>query len=550
MIYDIFYVSKTSINADNWKKFHSKYPSSQKIENLNSFDDIRKKSFTKFFWVVWDDLIIEDNFNFDYRVSEWDESYVHVWKNGNYFDGISLISKQHSFTKKEFDLRFFVSNKKEIDQVASIPKAFDIFYINTFEEYKNAIDQSTTNMFWVVWNDVEISKDFKFNFQVPYYNQHITHIFKNDCFYDGICLFSKSKPVTQREFNHRFFIDKKEIDIVASYPKKFDIFEIENYNDYLLAKEQSTTDLFYVVPNEVEPLADFNFDLYFSHHNSYDRRTNHVFKNIDVTETKYNGIMLLSKFLDISKKEIDYRYLITKREYDNVASKLKPYDIVFISYNEPNADENWNSLKEKFPRAKRVHGVKGIHNAHIAAAKISTTPMFFVVDGDAKIVDSFNFDLLLHKYDRDIVHIWHSKNPINDLEYGYGGVKLLPKDLVLSMNTNTVDMTTTISDKIRIVPDVSNYTMFNTDPFNTWKSAFRECVKLSSKAIDRNYHQETEARLNIWCTVGADRTYGKYAIRGALEGKLYGEENISNPDNLRRINDFEWLIEKFNFTTD
>ena len=41
------------------------------------------------------------------------------------------------------------------------------------------------------------------------------------------------------------------------------------------------------------------------------------------------------------------------------------YDIVFISYQEPNADENYNKLLKRFPLAKRVHGVKGIHQAHI-----------------------------------------------------------------------------------------------------------------------------------------------------------------------------------------
>lgn len=45
------------------------------------------------------------------------------------------------------------------------------------------------------------------------------------------------------------------------------------------------------------------------------------------------------------------------------------YDIVFISYNEPTADANYAALKERFPIAKRVHGVKGIHQAHIKAAK-------------------------------------------------------------------------------------------------------------------------------------------------------------------------------------
>ena len=68
------------------------------------------------------------------------------------------------------------------------------------------------------------------------------------------------------------------------------------------------------------------------------------------------------------------------------------YDIIFISYNEPNAEDNWKSLKERFPMSKRVHGVKGIHQAHIAAARKSFTKMFWVVDGDAQIVPSFSFD--------------------------------------------------------------------------------------------------------------------------------------------------------------
>jgi hypothetical protein len=45
------------------------------------------------------------------------------------------------------------------------------------------------------------------------------------------------------------------------------------------------------------------------------------------------------------------------------------YDIIFISYNEPNADENFARLKARFPYAHRVDGIKGIHQAHIAAAK-------------------------------------------------------------------------------------------------------------------------------------------------------------------------------------
>lgn len=219
------------------------------------------------------------------------------------------------------------------------------------------------------------------------------------------------------------------------------------------------------------------------------------------------------------------------------------YDIVFISYNEPNADANWQNLKSRFPRAKRIDGVKGIHQAHIEAAKRCFTKMFWVVDADAQIVPEFNFSHKVGEYDLETVHVWRSINPINDLVYGYGGIKLLPRSLTINMDVSKPDMTTSISQYFKAVPEVANITAFNTDPFNTWKSAFRECAKLASNSIDRQVTEETQARLNTWCSVGNDKPYGDYAIAGALNGKAFAE---TSPSNIQKINDFEWLREQFN----
>ena len=221
------------------------------------------------------------------------------------------------------------------------------------------------------------------------------------------------------------------------------------------------------------------------------------------------------------------------------------YDIVFISYQEPNADENFAALKKRFPTAKRVHGVKGIHQAHIAGAKLCFTKMFWIVDGDAQILDSFDVSYKVDKWDLDVVHVWRCKNPINDLIYGYGGIKLFPRQATIDMDLSKPDMTTSISNKFKAVQELANITAFNTGEFETWKSAFRECCKLSSKVIDRQKDKETEDRLDIWCTVGADRMYGEYAIAGAKLGREYGEKYKDSPQDLRRINDFDWLKEKF-----
>jgi len=345
MIYDLFYVSVG--RAEHWQEFKDRFPSAQLIENIQSLDDIKKRTFTRMFWVVWDDMKIREDFDFEYRATEWDLDYVHVFKNGNHFNGVILMPK--------------------------------------------------------------------------------------------------NSPASNKEFKYRFFINKKEIDIVASDPRK-------------------------------------------------------------------------------------------------VGSS---FDIVFISYNEPHADANWQKLKSRFPRAKRISNVKGIHEAHMAAARIVDSEMFWVVDGDAQIVDDFNFDY--EDPELYTVHVWRSINPINDLVYGYGGVKLLPTQMTLDMDLSKPDMTTSISNKFRVVEQISNVTAFNTGPFDAWKSAFRECCKLASKTIRGQNDAETEQRLDVWCSdVGKQREFGEHAIRGAKEGREYGVKHSNDTEALYKINDFNWLRERFN----
>lgn len=221
------------------------------------------------------------------------------------------------------------------------------------------------------------------------------------------------------------------------------------------------------------------------------------------------------------------------------------YDIVFISFNEPDADSRYFKLLKKALKLTngihRVHGVNGIHQAHIAAAKLVRTKMFWVVDADAEILPTFKFKIKLDPSEEDIVHVWRSINPVNGLEYGNGGVKLLPRELTLNLDVNSTDMTTSISSKFKIMPTVSNITKFNTSPFNTWRSAFRECVKLSSGVIHGDDLEESQSRLNTWLYQGGDSEFGEYAKGGASAGHWFGTTYKDNKEMLAKINDYDWL---------
>ena len=435
---------------------------------------------------------------------------------------------------------FFIGNKNTYaEEWNTFKERFPI--LKSAESINEAKTKAITKFFWCIYPDIIINDSFDFSYTPDAWSQDYIHIFLNNTAYDGISLVPKNAEVTERESKHRFYMNKKDVEIVASIPKTYDIFNADTYEEYLHALEISKTEMFWVVPSSVDVSDDFKFDLYFDHHNTYDRNINHVMLNGEY----HDGVILCSKNVKISQREWHFKFISKKKEHDILASTPKPYDIVFISYREPNAEENYSALKERFPRAKRIHGVKGIHQAHIEAAKLCDTPMIWIVDGDAQVVDEFNFDYQVPAWQYNHVHVWRSKNPINGLVYGYGGIKLFPRELTENMDTSKPDMTTSISDKFVAIKEVSNITGFNTSEFDTWKSAFRECVKLSSKTIDRQKDDETTRRLAIWTNIGKDKPYGKYAILGAREGMAYGSKNKGNLEELKKINDFDWLKDRF-----
>jgi hypothetical protein len=334
-----------------------------------------------------------------------------------------------------------------------------------------------------------------------------------------------------------FYISKFKDATYCSLLKKYPF--IKHAVDISTAQKKSFTKMFWATWNDLDIVDNFDFNF---EPPKWDQKYIHVFKKNDL----YEGVCLIPKVCSISKREMEYRFFTNKKEIDILSARPAPYDIVFISYNEVHADKNYLNLLNRFPNAKRVHGVKGIHQAHIEAAKLVSTELFWVVDGDAVILDTFDFSYFIPYRDFDTkltVHVWKSSNPINGLEYGYGGVKLLPTKLTLEVDINSTDMTTSISDKFKSVNQVSNITAFNTDPFSTWRSAFRECAKLASKSISRQNSDETEERLRIWSTQGVGSNYWEYAHAGASAAIMFVKQH---PDMLNKINDFDWLFKKFN----
>ena len=185
-------------------------------------------------------------------------------------------------------------------------------------------------------------------------------------------------------------------------------------------------------------------------------------------------------------------------------------DVVFLSYDEPTANEHFARLRTFAPHAKRVHGVKGLGNAHRKAAEISDTDYLFVVDADNWILNGFKFDPpepeLSGKY------LWCSRNAVNGAIWRNGAIKLIRRADVLALTSFDVDFFLTIPGKIRLVDWVATETRFNSSPFMAWRAGFRECAKMAAGSVRSTRIQEM---LQLWQTVGADKPFGDWCIRGS-----------------------------------
>lgn len=241
--------------------------------------------------------------------------------------------------------------------------------------------------------------------------------------------------------------------------------------------------------------------------------------------------------------------------------KVVDYDIIYLSYDEPNAEKNYADLCKKIPWAKRVHGVKGSDAAHKACARLSETDRFITVDGDNTVREEFlnqEIDFKEHHDLTNCVISWSGRNVINGLMYGNGGLKCWPKEFVLNMKTHEAADPKNKHAQVDFCWDVQYIQMNscysdvynNATPAQAWRAGFREGVKL---ALDRGIKPSKEDFLKnhwrclhwlyIWTMVGADVEYGEWAMLGARAG-LY--KTMCTDWDYVQVRDFEYLNSLWN----
>ena len=242
--------------------------------------------------------------------------------------------------------------------------------------------------------------------------------------------------------------------------------------------------------------------------------------------------------------------------------KIIDQDIVFLSYDEPNAEKNYADLCSKLPWAKRVHGVDGSDAAHKACADISETEYFVTIDGDNIIDTEFlqqEIDIEQLGLTPNHVFSWCGNVHVNGLQYGNGGLKLWTRKFVNNMktheNSNADDTKGLVEfcfdEKYYQFNDSYSISYTNASPFQAWRAGFREGVKMSlnegAKHIDvKNIWWQNLDRLRIWCSIGADVENGNWSMLGARMGcymTMCTDWDYTNVRDFKYLTDY-WKDEK------
>ncbi len=237
----------------------------------------------------------------------------------------------------------------------------------------------------------------------------------------------------------------------------------------------------------------------------------------------------------------DYEWIDKK----HIPLSAEPQDIVFISYDEIEAEKNYQTLleltKDLPNQVHRITGVEGMQNALKAACTIATTPWSYHVFAKTEVHRDFKFNYTPDYLQIPKHYIFHAHNMSNDLVYGEMGIILYNNKMVIeSPEYEKLGLDFTLSFPTETVPELSCYGRFATSPYQAWRTAFRETSKIAY-FNNENPTMESKHRLHVW-TSKAHGDYAEWVLKGANDGLKHFEKIGPQLDKLKStINNWNWL---------
>jgi hypothetical protein len=256
----------------------------------------------------------------------------------------------------------------------------------------------------------------------------------------------------------------------------------------------------------------------------------HIIDNVEAIVPKEAKSFIYSTLLD-------YPHI----KYHTCGIKAVPLDIIFLSNGEEGAEENYQHLlrltKNLPNNVIKIEGVKGRVASQHEAAKQSSTAWYFLINAKLRVDDNFDFSWQPDYLDTSKHYIFRAKNIVNGLEYGHMAIVANNKKITLETLGTGLDFT--LDGKFEIVDINSGVGVFNTSEWDTWRTAFREAIKLR-----HSNDPDSIKRLQTWLTV-AEGEFAQISMQGAADAVKYYESVEGDFQKLKLSYDWDWLKERF-----
>jgi len=495
----------------------------------DSVEHAREQSRTRFCWVV-NYLADYSSFDFLWEPVPWQSEQIHIWpsqhqaNSGTYLVPkivTDQINRDHAVVPRKYSVP-----KLGIDhgEGLSIPTDLSTRYIHDYlGTLRRILSKISDEYVWVVSSVCDYN-DFDFTWHPSEWQLDMLHVF----------------PSNEQKFGDTFFVhvpsfmaaDKK------SLLEWYNINHVEGIS----------------VPRRPMPMVshtcDTHVDIVKSHIwttpltlfsinslpakiptvNLWREKTKTI---VPLNQSASTVIVPREAAIVIKKQLYDYPYIDKSNRIHAVDQQM---DVIFISNGESTVDQNWKNLLNIFPGAKHSSGVDGRENAYKAAATLSKTPWFYAVFAKTEVYSTFKFDYQPDWMQQPKHYIFHSRNPLNNLEYGAMNVNLYNRQLVLDTKPG-IDFT--LSSAHEVVPLCISVSRFNTDPWLTWRSAFREVLKLRLE-VDQGADVEIKYRLDTWLSV-ANGENAKWCLAGGRDAMQYYDQVNGDYEKLKLSFDWAWL---------
>ena len=570
---DMFFVDRSNSESQiRFEKLKSKYPNIQKTRYLNSWVDTINRCINRassnLCWILNSELDYS-NFDFDYYPNPWQMKMVHVFGTQWSHWGTTFMVNRDSFAEdtKWIKIIEHLNNLNFVKDRTAIAdnNVYDIYVVDHGnKETATVVNQLTNKASGKAVNTIKYTENYLLTFrnllrQLPEKKEHYIWLCSSICDYSTfdfsyICdPFAREQlhvfPSDKQKLGDTFLVNINKLRELIDNMTLLNEYNKINYNQHQTVKRLEPPTIITNYDSHVLSVMedfDFPYAVFLSEDNKDLKVTDDEpislwssdTKNIVITSTGGTRIIVPKEAKNYVDTQLyDYPYI-------KKASRLVPsnvLDIVFLSNGEPNADENYENLLKLtrgLPnKVTRIDGINGRVAAYHKTAEVSQTSWYFVVWGKLFVNPKFDWSWQPDRLQIPKNYIFHAKNPLNGLVYGHQAVVAYNKKLALSTKGNQLDFT--MESPHQVVPILSGTANYNSDAWTTWRTAFRECIKLRYDNTE-----ESKNRLKIWLTK-ADGDFADFSIQGANDAIEYFDNVDGEYSKLKLSYEWEWLRAKF-----